>query len=258
MRKFVWLLLIVGVLGAGSVGAQDGAASAGCVIDLGPARALLLEAQSAARTGQIDDALTLVEQTQATLTAITDGCAAARALDGIVGGTGPRARSVDLGNFVTPDGAFSLDLPANWVPGSFISGFEGGTLYIGASGGAAIALEEPNPELFPGEQAIALFVGSSESMAGGLSGDAGLSTIITALAGNAQQLYADVVPTEFFTLGERTAARFSFAGPSFDAHIVAVQLPEQDRFVVATGLASPGELDDSLIALTASVAASVR
>lgn len=228
MRLRLTIVLTVCLLGISVVRAQ----AQDCEIDVTDSVLRLLEAQSAAANGDTTTALEQIAQTRAALAELVEGCNAAGIEAGVL-----------LDNeFVAPNGTFAVNYPSSWVAGAFSPNPNGGGIFFGSSPTAAAALNSADPRLQPGEQALAVAVGSP-AMLGSASQGAAFEDVVRAFAEGSMAQFEVVSELEITTVDDRQIGRAQYRGESFDALLVGIQLPDSDLYAAVVGVSAPGELD---------------
>jgi hypothetical protein len=217
-----------------------------CEIDLTDFVVGLMQAQTAAASGDTESALAQIAQTRAALAGLIESCGAA----------GVEAGVLLENEFVAPNGSFVVNYPSNWVEGAFSPNPNGGGVFFGSSPTAATALNTTIPELQPGEQALAVAVGTP-ALLGDDSEAASLEDVLRAFTEGSLAQFEIISELEISSSDDRQIGRAQFRGESFEALLVGVQLPDSELIAVVVGVTAAGELD-ALRPIVEAVALSVR
>ena len=242
MRLRLSIVLTVWLLGMFAVSAQ----AQECDIDLTNAVLQLLQAQTLSSGGDPDGGLAQIAEARAVLAEIVESCREAGLEAGVL-----------LDNeFIAPNGTFVVNYPTDWVEGVFSPNPAGGGVFFGSSPTAASALNSTIPELQPGEQALAIAVGSP-ALLGEASDDATLADVLRAFTEGSLAQFETVSELELSTFESRQIGRAQFRGDAFEALLVGVELPDSELVAIVVGVSAVGELD-ALRPVVEAVALSAR
>lgn len=249
MRRFVSLLLLVGLLPFGKAAAQD----ADCTIDVNPVLHMLLDAQTSSLNGDNARSLTSIAEAQRALLDIQTSC-------GLIVEDLPEAALSPFAlteTYNAPNLYFGFDHPAGWTVGSF----------SGTTGYASLSLS-PTGDTEEGEQINASFqlvvglpsiIGSSMTTTTVSDLNSFVSAYLeTAAASNSSAIGM----SEWYTLDGRDAYRVGYTNTNGSGNLAAgiaifLALQDGERILVLNGLADAGnELE--LLQLAEAIAVTVR
>lgn len=221
--------------------AQTDAADDSCAIDLSEPLALILRAQAAASGGGAAAALEQIAAARAALQSVIDACVAA--------GVEPEVLLEAV--YTAPNGAFTVDVPAGWTLGQF-SPFEGGGMVsFGNTPTASRLFTTQMPAPFSGQQGVLFAIVPPEAFGLTASDALSLEDFVSAFIGTSFRDLEEVAEPEFFTRGERSAARITFRGSSFDGAAVVVEREAGQSYIITAGVTAPDELEPLLPILLA-------